>query len=47
MKINKYFTMLLASAALFAACEEGDALQGGTVTEEQKSEVAQENPAKL
>ena len=47
MKINKYFTMLFASAALFAACEEVDALQGGTVTEEQKSEVAQENPEKL
>ena len=40
MKINKYFTMLFASAAFLAACEEVDALQGGTVTEEQKSEVA-------
>ncbi len=47
MKANKYITLLFASAALFAACEEGDALQGGTVTAEQKSEVAQENPAKL
>ena len=47
MKFNKYFTMLFASAALFAACEEVDALQGGTVTEEQKAAVAQENPEKL
>ena len=47
MKANKYITLLFVSAALFAACEEGDALQGGTVTAEQKSEVAQENPAKL
>ena len=47
MKFNKYFTMLFASAALFAACEEVDALQGGTVTEEQKSAVALEDPEKL
>ena len=47
MKFNKYFTMLFASATLFAACEEVEALQGGTVTEEQKSEVAQEDPSKL
>ena len=47
MKFNKYFTMLFASATLFAACEEAEALQGGTVTEEQKSEVAQEDPSKL
>ena len=47
MKFNKYFTMLFASAALFAACEEVDALQGGTITEEQKAAVAQENPEKL
>lgn len=47
MKFNNYFTMLFASATLFAACEEAEALQGGTVTEEQKSEVAQEDPSKL
>lgn len=47
MKINKYITMLFASAAFLAACEEGEALQGGVVTEEQKSAVAQEDPEKL
>lgn len=47
MKANKYITILFASAALLAACEEGDALQGGTVTAEQKSAVAQEDPSKL
>lgn len=48
MKINKYFGFALASAMMFAACQEVDnALQGGTVTEEQKSEVALDNPEKL
>lgn len=48
MKINKYFGLALASILMLSACQEvEDALQGGVVTAEQKSEVALDNPEKI
>lgn len=48
MKINKYFGLALASVMMLSACQEVDnALQGGVVTAEQKSEVSLDNPEKI